>query len=288
MAIFQVAAAPASSMQDDAYVESMVAKAEGRAPVAPAAATPVAPEATPTETPKMYAGKYKSVEEMEAGYLALQKAYSAKAPAAPATPAAPEVTPPVAPVLDADGNEVTPAAPTAEEAAAAAALESKGLDLSTFNAEFMEKGELSAESYAALEAAGIPQTMVDNYIAGQQLIAQNLVTQVFDSVGGEAEYQSMMQWAKDNLTPDAKAAYQAALDTNDINQVLLAVKGLQASYVEVQGRPPQLLNGDGTDSTGDVYASMAEMKADMRDPRYQKDPAFRAKVAAKLGRSDIM
>ena len=285
MAIFTITGSEAPPMQDAAYVEQMVAKAEGRAPVVPVTpVTPVAPEAP--AAPQKFAGKYDSVEAMEAGYLALQKAYSAKAPAAAVVPVVP-----VVPVLDADGNEVppvVPVTPTAEEAAAAAALESKGLDISVFNTEFAETGALSPESYEALAKAGIPQTMVDSYIAGQQLIGEQLVSRVFDVAGGEAGYQELMVWAKDNLSVADKAAYQAALDTNDIAQVLLAVKGLQADFTEVRGKAPVLLGGSDTSNVGDVYASSAEMKVDMKDPRYDKDPAFRAKVAAKLGRSDIM
>lgn len=271
-------------MQDPTYVEAMVAKAEGRAPIVTPAAPEVITPAASTETPTKFAGKYDSVEAMEKGYLELQKAYSAKTTATPVA----AVVPPVAPVLDAEGNEVAPVVQTAEELAAAAALESKGLDLSVFNTEFAEKGELSPASYEALAKAGIPQAMVDSYIAGQQLIGEQLVSQVYSAAGGEAGYQELMTWASTNLNTTEKAAYQAVLDTNDIAQVLLAVKGLQADFTEVNGKAPVLLSGDPNNSTGDVYESSAQMKSDMKDPRYQKDPAFRAMVAAKLGRSDIM
>lgn len=288
-------------MRDAAYVETMVAKAEGRAPVvAPAPVVPavvppvVATPAVETST-KKFAGKYDSVEAMEAGYLELQKAFSKKsvpavAPVVPAVPVVPTVVPPVAPTIDPVTGLEIPAATelSAEEIAAAAALESKGLDIETFNKEFFDTGTLSAESYEALAKAGIPQSVVDSYIAGQQLIANQLVTRVFDTAGGEAEYQKMMVWASTNTTPEQKAAYQAALDSNDINKVLLAVKGLQADYTAVKGKAPVLVTGSEAVETGDAYTSTEAMKADMKDPRYQKDPAFREMVRSKLGRSNIM
>lgn len=38
----------------------------------------------------------------------------------------------------------------------------------------------------------------------------------------------------------------------------------------------------------DDYQSKAQMTADMKDPRYKKDPAFRKQVEEKIGRSNIM
>jgi hypothetical protein len=289
-------------MRDAAYVETMVAKAEGRAPVAPVVPAVVPPVvATPAveTSTKKFAGKYDSVEAMEAGYLELQKAFSKKsvpavAPVVPAVPVVPAIVPPVAPAIDpVTGLEIPAVVPaaaelSAEEIAAAAALESKGLDIETFNKEFFDTGTLSAESYEALAKAGIPQSVVDSYIAGQQLIANQLVTRVFDTAGGEAEYQKMMVWASTNTTPEQKAAYQAALDSNDIDKVLLAVKGLQADFITVKGKAPNLVTGSEAVETGDTYTSTEAMKADMKDIRYQKDPAFREMVRNKLSRSNIM
>lgn len=280
------------STRDAAYVERMVAKAEGRAPVTPA--KPVVP---PVETPpkdgdppKKFAQKYDTIEALEAGYLELQKAYSKKTTApAKETPVVPPAVVPAGdpPKPDLEIPAVVPKTP--EEEAAAAALESKGLDFTAFSTEYDEKGELSPESYASLEKAGMPKAMVDSYIEGQKLIANQLVTRVYDTAGGKDDYQKLIDWAAANSTAEQKTAYNAALASNDINQVLLAVKGLQSDYFEANGKAPVLITGDDpTPDAGEVYNSLAEMKSDMKDPRYQKDPAFRNKVREKLGRSSIM
>jgi hypothetical protein len=40
--------------------------------------------------------------------------------------------------------------------------------------------------------------------------------------------------------------------------------------------------------SADVYESVAQMQKDMASPEYKNDPAFRAKVAQKLSRSNIL
>ena len=43
-------------------------------------------------------------------------------------------------------------------------VEAKGLDFGSLSAEYAREGELSSESYQALEEAGIPKSFVDDFI----------------------------------------------------------------------------------------------------------------------------
>lgn len=174
-----------------------------------------------------------------------------------------------------------PAEGTPEEQAAAAALESKGLKMDTFSAEFAENGTLSETSYAALEAAGIPKPMVDAYIAGQVALGEQRNAEGYEAAGGKDEFQKMTEWAKTGLTAGEIAAFNTAV-TGTTEQMKLAVAGLRARFEAVNGREPGLLGGKPSSSGVPGYASRAEMTTDMKDPRYGKDPAFRAKVEAKL------
>ena len=168
------------------------------------------------------------------------------------------------------------------------ALSEKGLDLSTFTAEFNAKGELSAESYAKLAAAGFDKAIVDNYINGQKAVAAQYETAVTAEVGGSEKYSEIVTWAKANLTDAEINAYNAAVSSGDLAQAKLAVLGLSAKFSKANGSEPRLVQGRTTSASEDVFESTAQLTEAMRDPRYRADPAFRAKVQAKLARSNIL
>jgi hypothetical protein len=165
---------------------------------------------------------------------------------------------------------------------AAAALAGKGLDINAFSQEFQNSGALSEDSYQKLEAAGIPKPMVDAYISGQQALAAQVQAQGFEAAGGKEQFEQMVKWAATGLTPGEIAAYDAAVTGGSVDQMKLAVAGLRARYEAANGREPGLLGGKPGSGNAPGYASRAEMTTDMKDPRYGKDPAFRAKVEAKL------
>ena len=82
--------------------------------------------------------------------------------------------------------------------------------------EFDNTGELKPESYQALEKAGIPKEYVDQFIAGQLAMRDNLVSDVKNVAGGEDTYAEMMQWASDNLSENEKSAYNNAVNSTDV------------------------------------------------------------------------
>nr|WP_047575698.1 hypothetical protein [Methylobacterium sp. ZNC0032] len=169
----------------------------------------------------------------------------------------------------------------------AEALAAVGLDYDAYAQEFMSTGKLSEATYAAMAAKNIPRAVVDAHIAGQQALADSYRTNVMSAVGGEENFTAMSQWAAVNVPKDQLTAYNTAVDSGDINVVRLAVEGLYAKYTAANGVQPKLLGG-GRSESHDRYESTAQLTADMRDPRYQKDPAFRASVEQKLARSNIM
>lgn len=181
---------------------------------------------------------------------------------------------------------------TTADASGAAADEAKdvvekaGLNFEELSDRFLQNGSLSEEDYAALEKGGIPRSMVDSYIAGQQARVEVARAEAFSIVGGEQTYVDMVQWAAKNMSKAEVAAYNAAVDSGDVAARDLAITGLHSKYTAAVGSEPSLLGGT-TSTSGDVYRSTAEMTRDMRDPRYSSDPAFRAAVAAKLANSSI-
>ena len=166
-------------------------------------------------------------------------------------------------------------------------LQKQGLDMNEFSQEFASKGELSPESYEKLAKAGFDKDLVDTYIAGQQARAAQYEGTIKGEVGGEERYNQIVEWAKANLTPGEIAAYNNAVSSGDANQAKLAALGLSAQYSKAVGQEPGRMIGGQKAGSDDVFESTAQVTEAMRDPRYRNDPAFRAKVQAKLSRSQV-
>ncbi len=215
---------------------------------------------------QLLAGKYKSAEELERGYLELQKRLSGKE-----EPEVEEAT-----------EEVQEEAPPEEE---------KEPDLYDTIMESYRTGEWDPEvvnqvesmnpvdvANMFLEKAGTPQT--------PQATSAD-IEQIQESVGGDAEYQNMIQWAGQNLSEQEVAMYDAVMDRGDPLAMFFAAQALNARYQDAVGYDGEMLTGNAPRNAGDAFRSQAELVAAMSDPRYDKDPAYRADVADKLERSNI-
>lgn len=167
------------------------------------------------------------------------------------------------------------------------AVDSAGLNMETLSEEFAKDGKLADGSYKSLEKAGIPKEYVDRFIAGQQAIADQQSATVKNLVGGTEAYDSMSEWAGQNLTETEKQAYNTAVNSKDLEAVKLAVVGLKARYAQSTGSEPQLVEGKASPSGEQGFASWAQVTQAMSDPRYAKDPAYQAEVKNKLANSKI-
>jgi type II secretory pathway component GspD/PulD (secretin) len=167
-------------------------------------------------------------------------------------------------------------------------LDQAGLNYDAFVQEFMATGGLSDDAYEALQQAGIPQDIVDQYIEGQQAIADDIKGQAYSTVGGEREYSRMIDWATNNLSQGQIDAFNASLETGDVDQAMFAIQGLAAQYRSDVGTNPNLMSGGTTGTSAGSYQSVAEVTRDMADPRYDSDPAFRQMVALKLQNSNVI
>jgi hypothetical protein len=197
-----------------------------------------------------------------------------------------EETPSQEEVKTEEAPEATPEAPTEEQAKEA--LENTGLDLNAMSTRFWESGAVADEDYAALEKAGIPRSFVDAFAEGQKALMQAAQTTVFNMVDGESNYVALTEWAAANLSEAEVNAYNEAVNSNDLGKVQQAVLGLKARHEARVGFEPKRTVSGNAKPVVDVYESVAQLTADMANPLYGKDPAFRAKVEAKLARSNIM
>ncbi len=97
----------------------------------------------------------------------------------------------------------------------------------------------------------------------------------------------MQYWARDNLTEAEKNAYSNGINSGNLETVKLTVAGLHARYSNAVGSEPNLISGKAATYSADKFESTAQLEEAMNDPKYKKDPAFRAKVEEKLSRSSI-
>jgi len=147
-------------------------------------------------------------------------------------------------------------------------------------------GELTDEDYQALEAAGFSKSMIDRSVAGAKAMEDQLVNTVYEAVGGEDSYKQMMEWAANGLSDQEKAAYDEAVNSGNPFMAKLAAQGLQSLYRSAEGtEPTRQVTGRPGPTNGGAYNSWQEVTRDMQDPRYAKDPAFRAQVEQKLANS---
>jgi len=167
------------------------------------------------------------------------------------------------------------------------AVSDAGLDMSSLQQEYSEKGELDAKSYEALEKVGITKQYVDNYIAGQEAIANQQATEIKQTVGGEETYQEMVDWASKNMTEGEKQAYNKAVNSGDMDTVKLAVNALKGQYERANGVEPRLVEGKAQPSQEQGFLSWAQVTEAMADPRYAKDIAYQNEVKNKLANSNL-
>jgi hypothetical protein len=167
------------------------------------------------------------------------------------------------------------------------AVTNAGLDMSSLQAEYAEKGELDTKSYEALEKAGISKEYVDSYIAGQEAIAKTQADEIKSTVGGDETYQEMVDWASKNMTEGEKTAYNKAVNSGDMDTVKLAVNALKGQFERANGVEPKLVEGKAQPSQEQGFLSWAQVTEAMADPRYAKDTAYQNEVKNKLANSNL-
>jgi len=121
----------------------------------------------------------------------------------------------------------------------------------------------------------------------QETLTEAQAKELFKMVGGEKAYQSMINWAGQNLSKHEIEMYDAVMGRGDPNAIFFAVQALNNKYVDAVGNDGNLLTGRGTAKDSQGFRSQAELVQAMSDPRYDSDPAYRSDVMRKLENSDI-
>ena len=153
--------------------------------------------------------------------------------------------------------------------------------------EFFENdGQLSEETYNALEKAGLPRDLVDSYAAGQQALLASEEGQIKSVAQGN--YDAMAEWANENLPQEEIDAFDEAVTGGTISQAKLAVQGLYARYQNEVGAKPKLTQGAVSGTSTMPFKSMQELARAQSDPRYKSgDKAYHEEIDRRLSVSNI-
>jgi hypothetical protein len=243
---------------------------------------------------KMLAGKYKSAEDLETAYLELQKKLG-ETPSE--TPQADEPQPEYELYTD-DGAVNYDTANELYGDKLGDMFKANDIDPFAMSKHFEENnGQLSEDMYGQLQKAGLSKQVVDNYLDGVRkevglqadtaapYLSEAEVNEVKAVAGGDEGYQSLMDWAGQNLTKEDAANYDQVLATGNKAAVTFAVKALMGQYEDANGRDSKIVTGK--ESATETYRSMAEVVRDMNKPEYTQDEAFRDDVIRKLAASNL-
>lgn len=163
-------------------------------------------------------------------------------------------------------------------------------DMQPFTEEFEQTGDLSETSREAIVQRGIPREMVDRYVEGMQAQTAMEMMTVYNSVGGEDNYNDMIGWAAEHMDETSIETFNRIVMTGDPNAVMFAVNSVRSQWEAAGGVPrPELIQGDtGYDGASEAFQSLAQVTEAMKDPRYKTDPAYRRAVENRLSQSRVL
>ena len=227
------------------------------------------------EEAKQYAGKFNNAEELENAYPELQKKLGSR---------------------DED-DEVEDTTLDEDEYPEEVA---DGVDLITQASEeyYENEGAISEETMERFKEMSSSE-LVEAYMAIRDRnpdidgggysedLSDAEMNQVYNSAGGESEYNNLTQWAAQNLDESKMDAFNDIIDRGNATSIQIAVAGLRAEYEAQEGYEGRMLTGKAARSSGDIFRSQAEVVQAMNDPKYDRDPAYRQDVYDKLERSNL-
>ena len=222
---------------------------------------------------QIYAGKYKSAQELEKAYMELQSKLGEQEKGE--TEVA-EKEPEDKPTLSEGATLITSA--TDEYYANGNQLTPETLQkFSSMSSQDLIKAYMEVQQLPEYQQA--QQTQVE--------ISESQVNQIKNAAGGEAAYSNIINWAKSNLEAEQINAFDDVVNTGSVQAINLAVAGLKAQYDNANGVEGRMVTGKAPTNSGDVFRSQQELVAAMNDPRYDRDPAYRQDIIEKLDRSDL-
>ena len=216
----------------------------------------------------LLAGKYKNAEELEQGYIELQKKL---------------------------GQQEDTAEEAEEETAESESDEDVEINLldelweyEANNEEFHEEALEELKGMDPVELAKMHieyRKQVETGETGGRDFSEQDITELKGIVGGEENYTNMIQWAQGALNETEVNMFDAVMAKGDPLAAFFAVRALAYAYNDSVGYEGNMVQGKAPKQSNDQFRSQAEVVAAMGDPRYENDPAYRRDIMQKLERS---
>lgn len=157
-----------------------------------------------------------------------------------------------------------------------------GLSPDVLRNQLEQAGDLTDEQFAALERVGIPRDIAETYVDNLNYRREATLNEALDYIGGEQAWRDMVDWGLQNLEQSEIDTYNNLLATNDWRIAADAIRVRMGDLAPNRTPEPQLVSGQTQNGSTFGYRSKSEMIADMSNPEYQANPAFRQEVARKM------
>ena len=159
------------------------------------------------------------------------------------------------------------------------------VEVSDMEREYIENGELSAESLASLKKAGFDDTAIEAYITTK--VAQETAKSdkaINEICGSKDNFTAMSTWMTENLSDAELDRYNKGVQGEHYQTYL---ENMYNKYSKAQPATTRTVRQKGvvTSKAGsDTFASTAEMVNAMQNPRYRSDIEYRNEVIRKVQR----
>ena len=219
----------------------------------------------------LLAGKYKNAQDLEQGYIELQKKLGEG-----------EAEEPVAEAEE--GEEEY----EGEEGEEDISILDELWEYELNNEEFHEDAVAELQQMDPVDLANLHieyRKQVEEQAVAPKDFTEAEMTELKGVVGGDENYQNMIQWAGANLNQQEIDMFDAVMQRGDALGAFFAIRSLAYRYNDAAGYEGKMLTGNAPKTSGSQYRSQQEVIQAMSDPRYDSDPAYRKDVMDKLTRS---
>ena len=223
------------------------------------------PEEEPDYTDdKLFAGKFKTQEDLEKGYLEAQQKISELTKTEPKEASSDDP----AFSIKSEGGETPPTEPSK-------------FDRERYEQEFISTGGFSDETLAELKAQNMPQEMIDVYASSLQGLKEARSSAILNMFGDQDRMSKVLQWANTNLSEAEIASIDAQANSSDMGTCEAAIKGLTARF-DASPMGQTSIEGVTGGPTVKPFGDNHEMTEAMDDPRYKRSASYRAEIAARM------
>ena len=210
----------------------------------------------------LLAGKYKNAQELEQGYIELQKKLGQ--------------------------SEETKEAEETKETEESVNILDELWEYESNNEEFHEEAVEELKQMDPVKLAEMHIEYRKQVEAGNtegKDFSQEEVTQLKNVVGGDANYTNMIQWAQGALSEQEVNMFDTVMAKGDPIAAFFAVRSLAYAYNDAVGYDGKMVQGKAPKQSTNQFRSQQEVVKAMSDSRYENDPAYRQDVMNKLAQS---